>query len=474
MVYCSAKEGWATTDSGKLGSDDQPTDVRELYEAIITHVPSPASRAVDPEAPLQMLVTSLAYSDYVGRIAIGRVTAGSISMGENVTVINHFGEGSQQKVARLLQFDGLSRVPVDRVEAGDLCAVEGLDPIDIGDTIACADRPEALPAVRVDEPTLTMTFRVNDSPTAGREGKFVTSRQVWDRLQKELQSNVALHVERGEGGEDFRVSGRGLMHLGVLIETMRREGYELTVGKPEVILKEIDGKMHEPIEQLVVDCPIDCQNDVMSLVTGRRAEIARIDPKAGAGDYVHMEFTMPARGLIGLRTRMLTATQGRAIMHHNLLRFDRLRGDIPTRSQGVMIASEPGQVTAYSLDRLFDRGIFFMKPGDSVYEGQVIGEHCRDGDLVVNVVINKKLTNVRASGSDDATKVRPARQMSLEACLEFIEDDELVEVTPQSVRCASGCSRKPTAVAMRVAPRPRPGHKCVVRKSLVMADRTRG
>ncbi|MEX2545657.1 MAG: translational GTPase TypA [Phycisphaeraceae bacterium] len=450
IVYSSAKDGWATTDPKRLG-DDHPTDIRALYEAIIEHVPGPQVRIdADANKALRMLVSTLGYSEYVGRIAIGRVTAGFITTGQNVTVIDRAGKQRTQKVNRLLQFNGLSREPVERVDAGDLCAVEGLDPIDIGDTIACAVNPAPLPSVKVDEPTVTMTFRVNDSPTAGREGTFVTSRQVWDRLQRELQSNVALHVERGSSASvgsavrttntqsssetEFRVSGRGLMHLGVLIETMRREGYELTVGKPEVILKRVDNKLHEPIEQLVVDCPVDCQNDVMSLVTMRRAEIARIDPKAGAGSYMHMVFTIPARGLIGLRTQMLTATQGRAVMHHNLLRYEPIRGDQPGRSLGVLIATDAGQVTAYSLDRLFDRGVFFVRPGDQVYAGQIVGQHCRENDISVNLVINKKLTNVRSSGTDDQTRVRPAREMSLEACLEFIEDDELVEVTPKSIR----------------------------------------
>lgn len=434
VIYASARDGWATEDQAKVGAADQPTDIRALFEAILKFVPPPRKEEADLAAPLQMMVTSLAYSDYVGRIAIGRVYGGRLKTGQQVTVINRAGEGSQQRAQQVFSFEGLGRQQVPEVEAGDICAVVGLDPIDIGDTIACPDLPTALPRVAIDEPTLNMMFRVNDSPFAGKEGKFVTSRQVWDRLEKELHSNVALKAERTETGEAFLVSGRGLMHLGVLLETMRREGYELGVGKPEVILRRIDGKVHEPIEQLIVDCPAECQNSVMSLVSDRRAEVVRMDPKAGAGDYVHMEFTIPARGLIGLRTRMLTATQGRAIMHHNLLRYELMRGEVPKRAAGVIISTDAGQVAAYSLDALYDRGIFFVKPGDMVYEGQVVGEHCKDNDIIANVTRNKKHSNVRASGSDDATRVRPAREMSLEACLEYIQDDELVEITPGAIR----------------------------------------
>ncbi|MEM9882809.1 MAG: translational GTPase TypA [Planctomycetota bacterium] len=452
VVYSSAKNGWATSDPRKLG-DDHPDNLLDLYAAILDHVPAPyaegssrgaaagfASGVDALAAPLQMMVTTIQYSDYVGRIAVGRVTAGRINAGQQVTVINRAGEGKQQKILKLNAFDGLKQKEVPQVIAGDICAVVGLDPIDIGDTIACPDRPEALPAVEIDEPTLTMTFRVNDSPFAGREGEYVTSRQVWDRLQKELQSNVALKVERGDGGDEFKVSGRGLMHLGVLLETMRREGYELQVGKPEVILKRPEdgdhaGKLCEPIEQLVVDCPAECQNDVMSLVTNRKAEIVRMDPKAGAGDYIHMEFTIPARGLIGLRTRMLTATQGRAVMHHNLLRYEPMRGDVPKRAAGVLIASETGQVTPYALHGLYDRGFFFVTPGSQVYEGQVIGEHCKDNDIIANPIKSKQLTAVRTrGGKDDNMQIKPAREMSLEACLEYITEDELVEVTPGSIR----------------------------------------
>ncbi|QQE13551.1 translational GTPase TypA [Planctomycetota bacterium] len=436
VVYASAKEGWATTNGDRLG-EDHPKDVRELFETVIHEVPAPAVSAMEgiEDEPLQMMVTTIVYSDYIGRIAVGRVEAGTIRTGSPVTVVKRADkEHKNQRVLQVQQFEGLSRTDVEFAEAGDLCAVTGLEGIDIGDTIACAENPQALDAVMIDEPTLTMTFRVNDSPFAGQDGKFVTSRQVWDRLQKELQSNVALRVETGDSPEQFQVSGRGLMHLGVLVETMRREGYELSVGKPRVIYKKINDKVHEPIEQLVVDCPSECQSDVMSLVANRRAELVKMDPKPGAGDYVHMEFTIPARGLIGLRTRMLTATQGRAIMHHTLLKYEPLRGEVPKRAAGVMVATDTGQVTPYSLDRLFDRGNFFVKPGDKIYEGQIVGEHCKDNDITVNLVINKKHSNVRAAGSDDETKVKPARIMSLEASMEYIEEDELVEITPEHVR----------------------------------------
>ncbi|MEE9404848.1 MAG: translational GTPase TypA [Algisphaera sp.] len=452
IIFSSAKNGWATDDIKNIG-DDHPTNMLALYNAILEHVPAPyaedsargksagfANATEALAAPLQMMVTTIQYSDYVGRIAIGRVTAGRINAGQTVTVINRAGEGKQQKIQKLNIFDGLKQTESAEVMTGDICAIVGLDPIEIGDTIACPDRPSALQSIEIDKPTLTMTFRVNDSPFAGREGKYVTSRQVYDRLMKELQSNVALQVERGEGGDEYKVSGRGLMHLGVLLETMRREGYELQVGKPEVILQrpedgEHAGKLCEPIEQLVVDCPSDCQNDVMSLVTNRKAEIVSMDPKAGAGDYIHMEFTIPARGLIGLRTRMLTATQGRAVMHHTLLRYEPMRGDVPTRSAGVIVSSETGQVTPYALHGLYERGFFFVAPGAQCYEGQVIGEHCKDNDIIANPVKSKQLTAVRTrGGKDDNMQIKPPKEMSLEACLEYIAEDEWVEITPESIR----------------------------------------
>ncbi|HEX7009095.1 MAG TPA: translational GTPase TypA [Phycisphaeraceae bacterium] len=425
IVYASAREGWATTDL-----EVKKTDLRDVFEAIVRHVPPPPS---DPDAPLQMLVTTLDYSDFVGRIAIGRVFAGTIRKGQEVMVLGRRGGQSRQRVLQLFQFEGLGKREVEAIEAGDIGAVVGLDPVDIGDTLASPDQPQALPSIAVDEPTLTMTFRVNDGPFAGKEGQYVTSRQLRARLEKELQSNVALRVDFSTTDE-FQVSGRGLMHLGILLENMRREGYELTVGKPQVILKEEAGQKLEPIEHLVVDCPQECASAAMALLGERRAELVKMDAKAGASGYTHLEFTIPARGLIGLRSRLLTATQGRAVMHHVFDRYEPLRGSIPQRPSGVMIASEAGRVTAYALDALYDRGVFFVRPGDQVYEGQVVGEHCKDNDILVNVTKEKKLTNIRAASKDDNAQVRPARQMSLETCLEYIQDDELVEITPEAVR----------------------------------------
>lgn len=426
IIYASAKEGWATDDLNVKNDNVKP-----VFDAIIKHIPAPQG---DFDAPLQMLVTSLDYSDYVGRIAIGRVFAGQIFEGQRVTVIDTQGQNTQQKVMHIHQFEGLGKKKVDFVRAGDICTISGLDPVDIGNTIACADKPNALPVIAVDEPTMNMTFRVNDGPFAGRDGKYLTSRQIKDRLDKELQHNVSLRVEDGETGDEYKVSGRGLMHLGILLENMRRERYEICVGKPEVIYREVNGKKQEPIEMLAVDCPIDCQSSVMSLLGDRRSELIRMDAKGGADDYVHIEFFVPSRGLFGLHTRMLNATAGRAIMHHTFERYGPLRGSIPQRQAGVMVATDAGQVTAYALDALYDRGFFFVKPGDQVYEGQIVGEHCKEKDIPVNVTKAKQLTNVRSSGKDDSAKVRPARDMSLEATLEYIQQDELVEICPGSVR----------------------------------------
>jgi len=426
LIYASAKEGWATTDL-----ENKTDNMQAIFDAIINHVPAPRVRL---EAPLQMLVTNQEHSDYVGRIAVGKVFAGQISEGQRVTVIDKEGLPTQQKVAQIHQFYGLGRRRVSVVQAGDICAISGLDPVEIGDTIACADNPSRLAVISIDEPTMTMTFRVNDGPFAGKDGRYLTSRHIAERLEKELRQNVALRVEPGRTPEEFHVSGRGLMHLGILLENMRREGYEVCVGKPRVIIRIIEGERHEPIELLTVDCPSDCQNSVMSLLGDRRSEILRIDSKSGTTDFIHMEFSIPSRGLFGLHAKVMNATQGRAIMHHTFERYEPMRGTIPQRKAGVMIATMSGQVTAYALDALYDRGVFFVEPGEKVYEGQVVGEHCKDNDIPVNVVKCKQLTNIRAAGKDDAARVRTARKMSLEVALEYIQEDELVEICPASIR----------------------------------------
>ena len=426
VLFASAKEGWATTDLSRPNRNLKP-----VYDAIIHSIPAPKA---DPNKPLQMLVTSLEYSDYVGRVAVGKVFAGKLTQAQPVTVIDRQGNHTEQKVIQLYEFEGLTKMRATEVEAGDICAVAGLDPVDIGDTIACPDQPSALPIVVIDEPTMSMTFHVNNGPFAGQDGKYVTSLQIRDRLEKELQTNVALRVELGQTADEFIVSGRGLMHLGILLENMRREGYEVCVGKPQVIIHQKDGVRQEPVERLVIECPADCQNAVMSLIGTRRSELLKMDMKSGASDFVHMEFMIPSRGLFGLNARLLTATQGRAIMHHTFDRYEPMRGSIPDRQAGVMIQSETGSVTAYALDALYERGLFFVRPGDEVYEGQVVGEHCKDNDIVVNAAKAKQMSNMRTSSKDEAARVRPPRILSLEAMLEYIQQDELVEVCPSSLR----------------------------------------
>ncbi|MDR2983180.1 MAG: translational GTPase TypA [Puniceicoccales bacterium] len=446
VVYASAREGWATTDPTRIKAD-RPANLLDLYQTIVDSIPAPyapgssrgaaagfATREEALEYPLQMMVTSILYSDYVGRIAVGRVSAGTLWNAQLVALVGRDGSIHRQKILKLETFEGLRRTESAEATAGDICAVLGLDKVEIGATITDPETPVPLPPVEIDEPTVTMAFRVNDSPFAGREGKYVTGRQIGDRLEKELERNVALRVERTPGSDSFQVSGRGLMHLGVLIETMRREGFEVQVGKPQVIIREINGVKCEPIETLVIDCPEVNQSDVMSLVLGRKGELQHMDAKTGATGWIHMEFKIPSRSIFGLRTMLLTATRGEAIMHHTLLAYEPTKGEPPRRPQGVMVANASGAVTAYSLDRLFDRGDFFVKPGDEIYEGQIVGEHCKDNDLPVNLDINKKLSNVRAAGSDDQARIKPPRIMSLEASLEYIETDELVEVTPSSLR----------------------------------------
>jgi GTP-binding protein len=423
-IYASGREGIATTDLAV-----PPTDIRPLYDAILKHVPPPE---VDLDAPLQMLVITLDYSDYVGRIAIGRVVAGKIRKGQRIALLKRDGRRVEDTVAQLYVFDRLGRVETDEVQAGDICAVVGLEGVDIGDTVADFENAVALPPIAVDEPTLDMVFRINDSPFAGQDGTYVTSRQLRDRLFKELESNVALRVVPSEERKDeFHVSGRGLLHLGILLENMRREGYELSVGKPRVITKEVDGKLLEPIEYLVIEVPPASVGAVMELVGNRRAECLKLDARA---EMTHIEFTIPARGLIGLRTRLMNATSGEAIMHHNFYDYQPVRGSIPSRLNGVMVSTETGRSTAYALDNLQERGTLLIGAGEAVYEGQIVGEHCRDNDLPVNVCREKKLTNVRAAGADKSIILKPPRQLTLELALEYIEEDELVEVTPRAIR----------------------------------------
>jgi GTP-binding protein len=423
-IYASGREGIATTDLAV-----KVTDIRALFDAILTSVPPPE---VDVEAPLQMLVVTLDHSDYVGRIGIGRVMAGKIKKGQRIALMKRDGTCVDDQVTQLHTFDRLGRVETDEVTAGDICAVVGLESVDIGDTVADMEKPVALPPIKIDEPTLDMLFRINDSPFAGQEGTYVTSRQLRDRLFKELESNVALRVRASEERrEEFNVSGRGLLHLGILLENMRREGYELSVGKPRVIMREVDGQNCEPIEYLVIDVPSRSVGAVMELVGNRRAECLKMDSR---GEFTHLEFTIPARGLIGLRTRLLNSTSGEAIMHHTFFDYQPMRGNIPARLNGVLISTETGRATPYALDGLQERGILFIAAGEQVYEGQVVGEHCRDNDLPVNVCREKKLTNIRAAGADKSIILKPPRVMSLEQALEYIEEDELVEVTPAAIR----------------------------------------
>ncbi|HZW09372.1 MAG TPA: translational GTPase TypA [Phycisphaerales bacterium] len=429
IVYCSGREGWASDTIDRPLEDLARGDLRPIFEAIVRHVPAPAAA---PDKPLQMLVTTLDYSDYLGRIAIGRVFSGSIRSGQQVALLKRDGSRTEGRVGRILGFEGLSRREVEEVRAGDLCAVPGLPTVEIGDTIADPASAVALPPVRVDEPTISMLFRINDSPFAGQDGKYVTSRQIRDRLMRELEHNVALRVEQGRGADEFIVSGRGLLHLGILLETMRREGFELSVGRPIVITREIDGVVCEPLETLVIDCPTPAVGPVMEVVGGRRGELKKMESRGV--ETSHLVFEIASRALIGLRSRVLTATQGEAIMHHRFDRYVPLGGERPHRLQGVMIATEGGQVTGHAVEGLHDRGFLFVAPGEKVYTGQIVGEHNRDNDLVVNITREKHLTNVRSSTKEATVTLRAPRRITLEVALEYIEDGELVEITPSAVR----------------------------------------
>jgi GTP-binding protein len=378
-----------------------------------------------------MQITSLDYSSFLGRIAIGKVARGVIKENQQIALMQADGVIKRQKVRELYVFEGMGKRRVAEVVAGDLCAVVGLEDFNIGDTIADLENPEALPVISVDEPTMNMTFSINNSPFFGRDGKFVTSRHLRDRLMKETEKNLALRVKDTDSGDTFLVYGRGILHLGVLIETMRREGYELTIGQPQVIVKNIDGKKNEPFENLVVDVPQEFASKVIDLVTRRKGEMQVMETK---GDMQHLEFEIPSRGLIGLRTQMLTATTGEAVMAHRFNEYKPWKGVIPGRNNGVLLAKQTGNTTGYAIDKLQDRGTFFVDPGEEVYAGQIIAEHIKPGDLVVNAIEGKKLTNMRASGTDGATNIAPKTQLTLEECMEYIQGDECIEVTPNHIR----------------------------------------
>ena len=423
IIYASGRNGWAARDI-----DTRDKGVDELFQEIVERVPPPNA---DEGAPLQMLVTNLAWSDYVGRIGIGRVYGGVLKGGMAVSICCADGTVRKARVLKVNRFEGLSRREADEIRAGDLCAVEGLGKIDIGDTICEPDNPLPMARVKVDEPTLHMVFRINDGPFGGKEGKFVTSRQISERLDRELETNVALRVSPGDTADEFHVSGRGLLHLGVLLENMRREGFELTVGKPEVIEREIDGVRCEPFERLSLDVGSEGLGGALELLGSRGAEIHKMEERAGR---MHVEAEIPARGLIGLRTRILNASGGEAVMYHTFSGYKPVRGTEQKRKNGVMMSLETGRVTAYAVEGLSDRGVMCVRPGDQVYAGQIVGEHNRDNDLVINITRLKPLTNFRETSKDQTVVLRGARDYSLEAALEYIENDELVEITPSSIR----------------------------------------
>jgi GTP-binding protein len=424
LIYSSGKQGVATTDLNV-----PPKDLKPLFDAILAHIPPPEA---DPNGPLQMQVVSLEYSDYVGRIAVGKINRGRIKKGQRIALIKQKdGRRIDDTIVQILEYDRLGKKEVEMLEAGDICAVVGLDAADIGDTIADFDNPEALPAIAIDEPTLDMVFKINDSPFTGQDGKPLTSRELRDRLDRELQRNVAMRVRPSESGDQYIVSGRGLLHLSILLETMRRENSELSVGKPKVIVKEVNGQKMEPVEYLVVDVPASHVGPVMGLVLERQAQCIKME---SGTELTHLEFTIPARGLIGLRSRLMTATSGNAIVHHNFHEYQPVKPSLPGRANGVMVSTETGKATAYALEGLQDRGVLFVAPMEPIYEGQIVAEHCRDNDLPVNAAREKKLTNIRSATSEIKTVLKPPRRFELEAALEYIEDDELVEVTPKSIR----------------------------------------
>lgn len=419
--YGSGKNGWFNS------SLERSEDITPLLDGILQYVPEPKVS----EGTLQMQITSLDYSSFLGRIAVGKVTRGSIKENQPIALVQSDGSIKKSRVKELYIFESLGKKKVTEVQSGDICAVVGLEDFNIGDTIADAENPEALPIISVDEPTMNMLFSINNSPFFGKDGKFVTSRHLRDRLMKETEKNLALRVFDTDSGDSFMVYGRGILHLGILIETMRREGYELTVGQPQVIVKSIDGVKSEPYETLVVDVPEEFASKVIDLVSRRKGEMLVMETK---GAMQHLEFEIPSRGLIGLRTQMLTATTGEAVMAHRFNEYKPWKGQIPGRNNGVLLSKNQEKTTGYSIDKLQDRGTFFVDPGEDVYAGQIIAEHIKPGDLVVNATEGKKLTNHRASGSDDATRIAPKVLMTLEECMEYIQHDECIEVTPNNIR----------------------------------------
>ena len=421
-IYGSAKQGWMDLDYKTPSNNIYP-----LLDAVIDHIPAPNVQLGTP----QMLITSLDYSTFIGRIAIGRLHRGLLSQGQQVSLISRTGDIKKSRIKELYVFDGLGKVKVSEVSAGEICAIVGLEGFEIGDTVADIENPEALPTIRIDEPTMSMLFTINDSPFFGQEGKFVTSRHIKERLEKELERNLALRLEETSSADSFNVFGRGVLHLSVLIETMRREGYELQVGQPQVIIKDIDGIKHEPVEELTIDIPEIHSGKAIEIVAIRKGDMLSMSPK---GDRMLLEFHIPSRGIIGLRNYLLTATAGEAIMSHRFIEFQPFKGEIPQRQNGSLISMEKGQSIPYSLNNLQDRGKFFVNPNEDIYQGQVIGENSRADDLVVNVTKTKKLTNMRSSGADDKVKIAPAVQFSLEEALEYIQADEYVEVTPSNIR----------------------------------------
>ena len=422
-IYGSAKQGWMSHKWNEKTDSIQP-----LLDAIIDEIPEPQVVEGTP----QMLVTSLEYSPYIGRIAVGKVTRGELHAGDNVTLAKRDGKTMvKSKIRELMVFDGLGKSKVEKVSCGEICALVGIEGFEIGDTICDFENPEPLPPIAIDEPTMSMLFTINNSPFFGKEGKYVTSRHIKDRLDRELEKNLALRVEQGQNADSFVVFGRGVLHLSVLVETMRREGYELQVGQPKVIVKEIDGCKCEPIEEMTVDCPDEFAGTVIELTTRRRGTLTNMESD---GERTRLEFSIPSRGIIGLRSNMLTATAGEAIMSHRLKGFEPWVGEIEMRTAGSIIASETGTAYAYSIDKLQDRGRFFISPMEEVYMGQVIGEHTRSNDITVNVTKSKQLTNMRASGSDDKAVIVPPKIFSLEEALEYIKEDEYVEITPKSMR----------------------------------------